>query len=146
MRWGDILHCSLLYLWTLLLSRTHLYGRGLWLAVVSFVEHQILVLQEVLYCKLAGGSEDNTVRNNTDFDCLVSRRDLEGSVESKCKHWRHKWIRRWILRDCRPSHRLCWLLKFLALSFGLQFHTLRRIRGEFETSITAHLKRHVQNL
>ena len=51
--------------------------------------------------------KDNTVWNRPDFDCLDSRRDLEGSVERKCKDWRHKWIGRWKLRVFRPSQRLC---------------------------------------
>jgi len=42
-------------------------------------------LQEVVRCKLPDGSEDSAVRNKADFDGLVSRRCLEGSVEGKCK-------------------------------------------------------------
>jgi hypothetical protein len=119
---GDILQCLLFYLWTLFRSYTDKYGRGLWVAVFSFVEHCVFVLQEVLHCKFPEDSEDNTVWNKTDFDCLDSRRDLEGSVRRKCKHWRQKWISRWILRDFRPSQRLCWnslpcLLVYISIPF-----------------------------
>jgi hypothetical protein len=40
------------------------------MAVVSFVEHQAVVLQEVLHCTLPDGSVDNTAGSKTEFDYL----------------------------------------------------------------------------